>query len=548
MKNLKISLMIMISSVLLLCAACSVEDSLEFHGEFMGIKVVSESGQQILKQHNEPVFEPVGAELLCDGNPVPYYKNRCTYLLPIDIESESWDDMNLSSGTGGKLYIVSDTEIKSENINISENEKFTLIHVKDGVISEYSLTFSGLPVMTVDTKQVPENIDNPIDEDDVDCLLTFYEATATNKDFVYQSSDAYIHHRGGSTIAYPKKGMRINLRYTNDEGELKKNHLSFCGMRTDDDWILIPLYTEDTKVREKFCIDTWEMFGLEQNDFDMDNGTRMEYIELIINGEYWGMFGLVEPIDGKQLNMSDGDVLVKIHSWNKPKASVLRTLGDTKLFIDYSAKLSEQETMDIKYPKKITQDSWDVMANFMQYVFESSTKEMITEMGDWIDIENAVDHWLFINFICAGDNDWKNLYISFMKDGDDYKIYLTPWDFDLTFGETWDGDAYLHWQYKPWVVSKIYNFEYSEKVLEGYEEAQKYCYERWFELRKDILDVDNMMNRIDNIQSFIISSGAYARDLEKWPNGGHTTDLEYLKNIITQRIEFLDGYISENYG
>ncbi len=540
-------------TVAFLTVSCS-EPELPTYSEtsFMGIEVVSAEAFEKLETENEPVYIPEGTDLRFSGNPVPYYENECTYLLPVDLDSVEWDDGRLTTNDGGKLYLVADdglyTEAKADSI--ASNRSFTLLHVVDGSLNKYTIKFTGLPIMTVTTKEPAEDPSNPIGEDDVDCILTMYEPTSASGTPVYQVSDAYLHERGGSTIdaGYLKKGYRINLRYTNENGEKKNNHLSFCGLRTEDDWIIIPLYTEDTKIREKFCIDTWEMFGLENNDYDMDNGTRMEYIELIVNGTYWGMVGLVEPIDGKQLNMSAGDVLVKIHSWTKPKADILRTLGNTVLYVDYSAALAEQETMDIKYPSDVTQESWDVMATFMEYVYESTPQRMVRDIGSWIDLGNAVDHWLFTNFICAGDNVWKNLYISFKKDGDIYKIHLTPWDFDLTFGEKWDSEQYLHWRHDSGVLDDIYQFEYAKRVIEYTEGGKAACYDRWQELRADVLKEENIMQRVDEIHSFMMSTGAYLRDLERWPEGGHTEDLTFLKEMITLRLEYLDAYIEMVFG
>lgn len=541
-------LAVLIFAVLFALCSCA-EKPLETYSEisFMGIMTIDAERYGELKAS---FTDGDGAGLLFAGNPVPFYANADTYLLPIDLGSEQWDDGRLTAEEGGTLYLYADESISDKASAVADSKKYVLIHENGEVVNEYSIIFTGLPIMSVNTKEAPENPENPIDEEDVACTLSVYEPTSANGTPVYQTSDAYLHHRGGSTVdaGYLKKGYKINLRYTDATGDEKNNHLSFCGLRTEDDWIITPLYTEDTKVREKFCIDTWGMFGLEQNDFDMDNGTRMEYIELIINGEYWGLVGLSEPIDGKQLNMDVGDVLVKIHSWTKPKAKILRQLGNTVLYIDYSAAPAEQETMDIKYPKDVTQESWDVMATFMQYVYESVPRLMISEMGEWIDMENAVDHWLFTNFICAGDNVWKNLYISFMKTDTAYKIYLTPWDFDLTFGEKWNGNEYLHWSHDTGVIDDIYNFEYSKRVLDVYEGAKEYCYTRWNSLREDVLKEENIMQRIDDIQAFMLSTGAFTRDLERWPEGGHTTDLEFMKEIIVKRLEYLDGHMERHYG
>ena len=452
MKRIKLIAALVLFYGVVFLTSCSDMVATYSEESFMGVKIVTESELYDYAVGNDPVFNSEDAGLYFDGNPVPYYKNEYTYMLPVDLSNDSWDNGRLSSSKGGTLYFIEDESLaegtKAETV--AGNKEFRIVHIVNGEFSEYSIVFTGLPIMTIDMKEEPLDPNYPIGDEDEACVLTMFEPQSGETRSIYQSSDALVHQRGGSTLigGYSKVGLRINLRQTDSNGVVDNNHLSFCGLRTEDDWILLPLYTEETKVREKFCIDTWGMFGLEENDYDMDNGTRMEYIEVIMNGEYWGMFGLVEPIDGKQLNLTDGDALFKIHSWTQPKAEVLRQLGNTVFYIDYSVAPAEQETMDVKYPKedKVNQEVWDIMAKFMESVFESNPADISKNLGDWIKVENAVDHWLFTNFICCGDNTWKNLYISFKKDGDAYKIHLTPWDFDLSFGLSWSSSAYLHWR------------------------------------------------------------------------------------------------------
>ena len=93
----------------------------------------------------------------------------------------------------------------------------------------------------------------------------------------------------------------------------------------------------------------------------------------------------------------------------------------------------------------------------------------------------------------------------------------------------------------------IGEFEYARYVIDYVDGGKEICYNRWQELRADILDKENIYQRIDDIQSFILSTGACTREFEKWPEGGYTEDLTYLKDIISQRLEYLDGYIERTF-
>lgn len=65
---------------------------------------------------------------------------------------------------------------------------------------------------------------------------------------------------------------------------MRKNKLSFLGMRTDDEWLLYAMYSEDSKVRDKLSQDIWNesgALGIESTGF---YGYHMEYIEVFQMG------------------------------------------------------------------------------------------------------------------------------------------------------------------------------------------------------------------------------------------------------------------------
>ena len=71
------------------------------------------------------------------------------------------------------------------------------------------------------------------------------------------------HIRGGSSRLNPKKSYKITLYKKNQTGSgaLRKNDVSFLGMRSDNEWLLYAMYSEDTKVRDKLSRDMWNESG-----------------------------------------------------------------------------------------------------------------------------------------------------------------------------------------------------------------------------------------------------------------------------------------------
>lgn len=116
------------------------------------------------------------------------------------------------------------------------------------------------------------------------------------------SSILEAHIRGNDQPDLSKKGYRLTLKKQNSTGPSYPIRTLF-GLRKDDEWILNAMYTDSSKIRDKLCADLWNQFGAERPDFPKANfGTRMTYVEVFFNIEYWGLYLLAEPVDSRQLN------------------------------------------------------------------------------------------------------------------------------------------------------------------------------------------------------------------------------------------------------
>ncbi len=89
----------------------------------------------------------------------------------------------------------------------------------------------------------------------------------------------------------------------NDPSLLVENKAGLLGMRTDGDWVLNGLYAEPTKIREKLASQVWRDIRSDRNDPGLSSGYTVEYVEVFIGNRYWGVYGLSERIDQKQLGL-----------------------------------------------------------------------------------------------------------------------------------------------------------------------------------------------------------------------------------------------------
>lgn len=338
------------------------------------------------------------------------------------------------------------------------------------------------------------------------------------------TSETLLNIRGGSSrLLYPKKQFRLKLRKDNEY-----NKVSLLGMEADEDWILDSLYSDYSKIRNKLSFDIWnEMNSYTSNNFD--NDIEMEYVDVFINQEYHGLYLLKEFVDWKKLNLDknseeDSGLLVKALQY-----------GD----IDWE-KYEEDKYHQvvypfiIKYPKEQKNYSvyWDTMlpkicTNFFDR--ENITEEYVLEN---FYVHNYNDYKLLINFIYAADNfEEKNVYLSMKNLGADTKVLLTPWDLDMTYGYAWGpGGTRLH--ETPENLYKTENLWIGSEFIDGL------LKERYWELREQIFNMDNINKKIDSYYNKIKYS--VPRDSEKWLETDLEEETNKIRTWIEKRIEILD--------
>lgn len=167
-----------------------------------------------------------------------------------------------------------------------------------------------LPVLSI----VTENGRLPNGED-LSARLTLLLPDGT--EFQTISTRIEINERGNTSRRFPKKSYRVKI--VDEEGQ--KQDLSIAGLRSDDDWILNPLYTDTSKIREALAYDLWARMN---SSGQAAAGSRMRYAEIYFNGQYWGLYGVQERMDRKQVDADKrGGVLYKVAANDRPTVEEL---------------------------------------------------------------------------------------------------------------------------------------------------------------------------------------------------------------------------------
>lgn len=151
-----------------------------------------------------------------------------------------------------------------------------------------------------------------------------------------------------------------------------------------------------------------------------------------------------------------------------------------------------------------------------------------------------------INVTAATDNLWKNTFLAFKQTANGQRVYIIPWDLDLSMGVTWDADAPLLWKYFPEAAQQELTTYSIERIWDNFPEAKTMLVRKWVSLRGGCLSDAAISARIDEMTALLNSSGAISRERERWSGGGYSPDgADYVRDFILQKLAWMDGFIAD---
>ncbi len=472
----------------------------------MGITILSPNEYERLSSTEKADFN---AEILFNGAPAAIDKASKTIYISrqIDDNTKITDlsgSFSVDNPANQLFFIAEDTETAiGDSLSQGNTYKIAVRETGKGY-TEYSIVFTTLPVLNIDgvfTDQYDEG--RPVFYGKV---ALFDSNSSETGQYRTVNMNATWHVRGNITTTMPKKSWKISLK--NNKGE--KENVSLCGLGEDDDWILNAMSLDDLCLRERFLMDLWnvdEVFT--ENNTPMSRG---EYVEVVNNGEYLGLFLLQRRVDKKYLNLDNNSILIKGNSVE------VDNINMSYFEIEHSP-YTEAETVSF------------LEENFFGDITEN------------LNIENLIETNLFVNMSCALDNSLeKNIFRRFSNIDGTYVIDYILWDTDMSFGISWlDGEGFVY-DFNQMATKLMYRYDF-EKAVKKYPELEKMTAERWFELRNSIFSDENITTHIEKLYDAITYSDSLQRDYDKWGlyyKGKDNMDNFY--KYINTRMEFLDEY------
>ena len=326
----------------------------------------------------------------------------------------------------------------------------------------------------------------------------------------------------------------MDLISVTSTGVINKNKEKVLGMRKSDSWIFYAIYSDGTKVRDQFNTRIWDRLGAWDTPYNTRFGTSMKYVELVVNGEYRGLYGIFEPIDSTQLEISDQEYLYKRTYGRELLAETMDSVAPSEYLTVLGMELKGRNGQG-------NGEDWKCFRTFVE-MCQSDDETFRAEAEKLLNMDNVADIWLYLQMMYAEDNIYKNMFFAFKKESDGYRMYLVPWDTDLTWGNTYvDDGEQLYVQWSPEHAQDYLEWPFLDRLLKlDVGNIREKVEARWQKLRQDELSDENLKNMLDDCIHEVQDSGAFARDAARWPDSRHDGDYEGMESYLKTRIAWLD--------
>jgi len=430
-----------------------------------------------------------------------------------------------------------------------------LILFLSGTMFAQNFTDSNLPIVVIET----DGHANIPDEPKVLGTMKIiwhqdgsrnYLSDIDNPEFLNYNGRIGIERRGSSSQNFNKKPYGLE---TLQDDNVTNNNVSILGMPEENDWVLNSLAYDQTGMRDFLAYELSERLG--------QYASRRVYCEVVINGDYKGLYVFMEKIkpDKNRINIEKmdqtcnnypevtGGYIVKADktTGGDPVAWTMQGYGGGG-WGGWGA--STDFIMHYPKPSDVTNTQKDyihsVFTNLASVANQHNTS-VASGIPSVIDIPSFIDFMMIAEF--ASNVDVYSFSTFFHKDRLG-KLRAGPvWDYNLAFGYDAFGNRskYDVWQFN----NSDNNGPKFWKDLFDTDVFRCYFAKRWFELTEpgQPLNYDFVCSRIDEIDAWIAE--AVARDNQRWNQmNQHAQYVNNMKTWIQQRINWLNNNIGSYQG
>ncbi|MGB1317109.1 MAG: CotH kinase family protein [Flavobacteriales bacterium] len=367
-----------------------------------------------------------------------------------------------------------------------------------------------------------------------------------------------IERRGFSSQNFPKLQYAFE---TIGEDSLPEN-VELLGFPMENDWILHAPYSDKSLIRNVLIYNWWEELG--------HYASRTKFCELLLNGEYRGVYILMEQIkwdkgrvDITKIDLDDnsgdsltGGYIIKI---DKPIGGDGEYDWTTSIDTFQNVKTNVSFQYDYPNDDEITDTQADYIQSYIRDLETELAGETFSEeegFREYLDVNSFIDFFIIQELAHNVDGYRSSTYLHKKRDSEGGKLFAGPvWDFNLALGNTTgcDGEKTEGWALDHPCDPTVIPFWWKRMNQDSVYKSQ--LVNRWFELRKDVLSNEDLLKDIDGQVAELGHS--VGRNFTRWPILGtkvwpnyfvgetHQQEIEYLKNWLLKRVTWIDQNIEK---
>ncbi|HEY0654940.1 MAG TPA: CotH kinase family protein [Chryseosolibacter sp.] len=378
---------------------------------------------------------------------------------------------------------------------------------------------------------------------------------------VYNGKVAIELRGSSSRVLFPKKQYAVELR----NKALQDTAVSLLGLPAEEDWILSAPYNDKTLMRDVLAYKLGRSMGR--------YAPRTKYCELVLNGNYQGVYFLNEKIkrDKNRVDISalnpdetSGDDLTGGYIIKLDKVDGSSGPGFVSEYPPSTSAPNKKITFQYEYPK------WDEIVSAQKnyiagYVFQFEKALAGDDFADpdqgyarYIDVDSFVDFFIMNELTKNVDGYRLSSFFYKQKDSQGGKLFAGPiWDFNLGFGNANyctsgapAGFVYSEfntvcpndtWLIPFWWERLFLDANFGNKVSD-----------RWAALRQDKFSTSTIHAYIDSVAS-VLNQESQQRNFQAWPvlnsyvwpnfyvGPTFQAEVNWLKSWVSDRANWLDN-------
>lgn len=327
--------------------------------------------------------------------------------------------------------------------------------------------------------------------------------------------------QGSSSVVYDKKNYTI--KFYEDENCIDKYKVDF-GWGRENKYVLKANWIDKTHSRNivsaRLAAQVQKKYKLLTNT--PNNGLIDGFpVEVYLNNEFYGLYTLNIPKDEWLYGMD-----------NKNKNHIIMVAEE------YTQETLFKNLAIGKWENELGDNSLETQKKFLRlsdFIINSTDEEFKKQFNQYLNLDSALNYYVLCNVLNIADNVAKNvIFVTY-----DGKVwYPTLYDLDTSFGTYYNGQNLYESNYIVPLENNTFFYRFNQLF-------SKEIADRYFELRKNILSEENIINEIDKFYSQIEPS-SLEKEQAKWKDiPGY--DITQMKDYIKERLPYIDQLMKSKY-